>query len=103
VKRIRPILVISFLLLAVCGALSQSERSFADLLQGADYDGPDSRELQRPEERPEALAAPDRVDHARVVGGETVERLPQLLGEGAAALDDLGLRAKLAAGHRPGA
>jgi len=51
VKRIRPILVISFLLLAVCGALSQSERSFADLLQGADYDGPDSRELQRPEPR----------------------------------------------------
>ena len=46
-KRIKPISVMSFLLLAVCGALCQSERPSADLLQGAEYDGPDSHELQR--------------------------------------------------------
>ena len=37
----------SFLLLTVCGALCQSERPSADLLQGAKYDGPDSHEVQR--------------------------------------------------------
>lgn len=35
----------SFLLLAVCGALCQSERSSADLLQVAEYDGPDSHDV----------------------------------------------------------
>jgi hypothetical protein len=49
VKRIKPISVMSFLLLAVCGALCQNERPSADLLQGAEYDGPDSHEVQRPE------------------------------------------------------
>jgi len=39
----------SFCLLAVCGALCQSERPSPDLLQGAEYDGPDSHELQRVE------------------------------------------------------
>jgi len=37
-----------FLLLAVCGALCQSERPAADLLQGKAYDGPDAHEVQRP-------------------------------------------------------
>ena len=46
VKRIRPIPVMSFLLLAVCGAFCQSERPSADLLQGAEYDGPDQHEVQ---------------------------------------------------------
>ena len=46
-KRIKPISVMYFLLLAVCGALCQSERPSADLLQGAEYDGPDSQEVQR--------------------------------------------------------
>ena len=45
-KRIKPISVMSFLLLAVCGALCQNERPSADLLQGAEYDGPDSHEVQ---------------------------------------------------------
>jgi hypothetical protein len=46
VKRITPIWVMSFLLLAACGALCQSERPSADLLQGLEYDGPDSHEVQ---------------------------------------------------------
>ena len=45
-KRIRPISVMSFLLLATCGALCQSERVSADLLQG---NGQDSHEVQRQE------------------------------------------------------
>src|SRR6266566_5370509 len=51
VKRITPIRVMSFLLLATCGALCQSERASADLLQGLEYDGPDSHEVQRQELR----------------------------------------------------
>ena len=50
-KRIAPIRLISFLLLATCGALCQSERPAADLLQGLEYDGSDSQEVQRPELR----------------------------------------------------
>ena len=46
-KPIKPISVMSFLLLAVCGALCQSERPSADLLQVAEYDGSDSHEVQR--------------------------------------------------------
>ena len=46
-ERIKPISVMFFLLFAVCGALCQSERPTADLLQGAEYDGPDSHEVQR--------------------------------------------------------
>jgi hypothetical protein len=49
VKRITPIRVMSSLLLATCGALCQSERPSADLLQGLEYDGPDSTEVQRQE------------------------------------------------------
>ena len=48
-KRIRPIPVTSFLLLAICGAFSQSERPSANLLQGAEHDGSDSHEVQRQE------------------------------------------------------
>lgn len=39
----------SFLLLAVSCAFCQSERPSADLLQGAEYDGPDQHEVQRQE------------------------------------------------------
>ena len=48
-KRIRPIPVMSFLLLAVSGAFCQSERPSADLLRAAEYDGPDQHEVQRQE------------------------------------------------------
>jgi len=51
VKRILPIRVISFLLLAACAALCQSERSSADLLQGSQFDGSNSPDVQRPEMR----------------------------------------------------
>jgi len=51
VKRIAPIRVISFFLLATCGALCQSARPSADLRQGLQFDGSDSRELQRHEMR----------------------------------------------------
>ncbi len=46
VGRIAPIRVISFLLLAACGALCQSDRSSVDLLQ---FDGSNSPEVQRQE------------------------------------------------------
>jgi len=46
VKRIAPIRVISFLLLAACAALCQSERSSADLVQGLRFDGSHSPEVQ---------------------------------------------------------
>jgi len=48
-KRIAPIRVISFCLLAACGAWCQSER--ADLVQGLQFDGSNSPEVQRPETR----------------------------------------------------
>lgn len=48
-KRIAPIRVIFFLLLAACGAWCQSER--ADLVQGLRFDGSNSPEVQRPETR----------------------------------------------------
>jgi hypothetical protein len=51
VKRIALIRAMSFLLLASCGALCQSERPPADLLQEVEYDGPDSHEVQRQELR----------------------------------------------------
>jgi len=51
VKRIAPIRVISFFLLAACGALCQSERPSADLLQGLQFDGSNSPEVQRQEMR----------------------------------------------------
>ena len=49
VKRIAPIRVISFFLLAACAALCQSERPSADLLQGLQFDGSNSPEVQRQE------------------------------------------------------
>src|SRR5260370_7402690 len=49
-KRIAPIRVISFFLLAACGAWCQSEP--ADLVQGLQFDGSNSPEVQRPEARP---------------------------------------------------
>jgi hypothetical protein len=58
VKRITPIRVMSSLLLATCGALCQSERPSADLLQGLEYDGPDSNEVQRQELRKSLPDAP---------------------------------------------
>jgi hypothetical protein len=51
VKRITPIRLLSFLLLATCAALCQSELPSADLLQGLQFDGPDSHEVQRQELR----------------------------------------------------
>jgi hypothetical protein len=48
VKRILPIRVISFVLLAACGALCQSNTSSVDLLP---RDGPNSPEVQRQEAR----------------------------------------------------
>jgi len=48
-KRIAPIRVISFFLLAACGAWCQSGR--ADLVQGLQFDGSNSTEVQRPETR----------------------------------------------------
>jgi hypothetical protein len=51
VKRIAPIRIMSFFLLATCGALCQSERPPADSLQGLEFDGSDSHELQRQEMR----------------------------------------------------
>lgn len=58
VKRIAPIRVISFFLLAACGAACQSESPSADLLQGLEFDGSDSRELQR-QEMPRRSSLPD--------------------------------------------
>jgi hypothetical protein len=49
VKRIAPLRVMSFFLLATCGALCQSERSPADLLQGLEFDSSDFSKLQRQE------------------------------------------------------
>jgi len=51
VKRIAPIRVVSFFLLAACGALGQSDRSSADLLPGLQCSGPNSPELQHEEMR----------------------------------------------------
>ena len=51
VKRIAPIRVISFFLLAACGAFCQSDRPSADLLPGLQFDGSNSPELQRQEMR----------------------------------------------------
>jgi hypothetical protein len=51
VRRNAPIRVTSFLLLAACGALCQSERPSADLLQGLQFDGSHSPEVQHQEMR----------------------------------------------------
>ena len=49
VKRTAPIRVISFLLVAACGALCQSEPPSPDVLQGLHFDGSSSSEAQRQE------------------------------------------------------
>ena len=51
VKRITPLRVMSCLLLATCGTLGQSERPSADLLEGSEYEGPNSHDVQRQELR----------------------------------------------------
>jgi hypothetical protein len=51
VKRIAPTRVIYFLLLATYGALCQSECPSANLLQGLQFDGSNSPEVQRQEMR----------------------------------------------------
>ena len=48
VKRTAPIRVVSLILLAACGALGQ-KRPSADLLQGLQFEGSNSPEVQRPE------------------------------------------------------
>ena len=50
-KRITPIRVISFFLLAACGALCQSGRPSVDLLQGLQFEDSNSPEVQRQEMR----------------------------------------------------
>ncbi len=50
VKQTAPIRVVSLILLAACGALCQ-KRPSADLLQGLQFDGSDSRQVQRQEMR----------------------------------------------------
>lgn len=50
-KRIAPIRVMSFFLLATCGALCQSERPLVDLPQGLQFDGSNSPEVQHQEMR----------------------------------------------------
>ena len=57
-KRIAPIRVISFFLLAACEAACQSKRPAADTLQGLEFDGSDSPELQR-QEMPTRSSLPD--------------------------------------------
>ena len=49
VKRTAPIRVISFLLVAACGALCQNEPPSADLLQGLHFDGSSSSDTQHQE------------------------------------------------------
>ncbi len=51
VKRIAPIRVVSFFLMAACGALCQSNRPSADLLSGLPFDTSNSPHLQRKEMR----------------------------------------------------
>ena len=55
------LLLTACLLLAACGALCQSERASTDLLQGSEYDGPDSHEVQRQEMRKLLPDAPSAV------------------------------------------
>jgi hypothetical protein len=49
VKRIAPIRIISFLLLAACGALGQGERPLADLIPELQFDSSNSLDVQRQE------------------------------------------------------
>jgi len=81
-KRIAPIRVISFFLLAVSGAWCQSER--ADLVQGLQFDG--SNSVQRPEARtwrslpdaPSTVQPPNQAEKFQTCVDEV--RLPLALG-----------------------
>jgi hypothetical protein len=77
VKRIAPIRVITFLLLAVCGALCQ-KRPAADF-QGLEFDGSNSSEVQCPEMRtwrslpdaPSSVQPPTQAEKFRTFVNET--------------------------------
>ena len=58
-------------------------------------------EAERPEQRAERLATPDRVDHPRVVGRQQSDRPANVALQRASLVDGLGLRAKLGALHGP--
>lgn len=85
VKRSAPIRVISFILLAACGALCQ-KRPSADLLQGLQFDGSNSPEMQRQEMRtwkslpdaPSSVQPPTQADRFRTFVNEA--RSPLILG-----------------------
>jgi hypothetical protein len=72
-QRISPIRVISFSLLAVCGALCQSEPPSAALHQGSQLEGPNPPEVQSQETRrwrslpdaPSAIRPPTRAEQHR--------------------------------------
>ena len=78
VKLIAPIRVVSLILLAACGALCQ-KRPSADLLQGLQFDGSDSPQVQRQEMRtwsslpdaPSSVQPPRRVENFHPLVNET--------------------------------
>jgi hypothetical protein len=67
VKRTAQIRVITFVLLAACGALCQDEGPSGDLLQGLQFDGSNSYQAQR-QEMPRLRSLPD---------APSVQRAPQ--------------------------
>lgn len=85
-KRISPIRVISFSLLAACGALCQSEHPSVDLHQGPQFVSPSPPEVQSPEtliwkslpDAPSAIQPPTRAEQHRPFIEEA--RLPSTLG-----------------------
>jgi hypothetical protein len=93
VKRITPIRVISFLLLAACGALCQSEHTSTDLLQGLQFEGSKSPEVQRPEmgkslpDAPSSIQPPRRAERFTTFVSETGAPLTlSAIGVGAGAM-----------------
>ena len=84
-KRSAPIRVVSFCLLAACGALCQ-KRPSADLLQGLQFDGSNSPEMQRQEMRtwsslpdaPSSVQPPTQAERFRTFVNEA--NLPLTLG-----------------------
>jgi hypothetical protein len=93
-KRIAPIRVISFLLLAACGAWCQSER--ADLVQGLKLDGSNPPEAQRPEistwrslpDAPSTVQPPKRAEKFQTF----VDEVPSLLALDAVGIDTVVIR-----------
>jgi hypothetical protein len=85
VRRTAPIRVVSLILLAACGALCQ-QRPSADLLQGLQFDGSDSPQVQRQEMRtwsslpdaPSSVQPPRRAERFHTFVNET--GLPLTLG-----------------------